>query len=180
METLRDTYEHLVAIADGATWIWNYFDTYRPEVTQILDFYHALEKLGRFAEDYFVKGKETQRRHWFEKQKKLLKQDKVGQVIKHIKAIECKGKAEMSQKTLLTYYQNNQARMRYKTFMEQGYLIGSGALEAAHRNVIQQRLKLSGQRWTKKGTQQIVNLRAVQKSQKWKKVTKLIKLQRVA
>lgn len=43
-------------------------------------------------------------------------------------------------------------------------LIGSGAIEAAHRNVIQKRLKLSGQRWTIKGAQQITNLRTYKKS----------------
>jgi hypothetical protein len=54
--------------------------------------------------------------------------------------------------------------MQYKTFQEKGLLIGSGAIEAAHRTVIQQRLKLSGQRWTKIGAQQIVNLRIAYKS----------------
>ena len=36
--------------------------------------------------------------------------------------------------------------MTYKTFSEKGYLIGSGAKKATYRNVIQQRMKRSGQR----------------------------------
>jgi len=35
--------------------------------------------------------------------------------------------------------------------LEQGLLIDSGAMEAAHKNVLQRRLKLSGQRWTMDG-----------------------------
>ena len=40
----------------------------------------------------------------------------------------------------------------------------SGAIESANREVIQQRLKLSGQRWTPLGLQQVVNLRVAYKS----------------
>lgn len=47
---------------------------------------------------------------------------------------------------LLRYYQSNQSRMHYQAYREKGYLIGSGAIEAAPRNIVQQRLKLSGQK----------------------------------
>ena len=59
-------------------------------------------------------------------------------------------------------------------FKDKGLLIGSGAIEAAHRNVIQKRLKLSGQRWTVKGAQQVANLRVCEKSNDWDKVVSLI------
>lgn len=59
------------------------------------------------------------------------------------------------------------------------YLMGSGAIESAHRNVVQQRLKLSGQRWSKRGAQQIVNLRAYKKSNRWTELIDLIKKSRI-
>ena len=49
--------------------------------------------------------------------------------------------------------------MKYDEYIKKGYQIGSGAIEAAHRNIIQQRMKLSGQRWSKKGAQNMANLR---------------------
>lgn len=49
--------------------------------------------------------------------------------------------------------------MIYKTFKEKGYVIGSGPIEVAHRSVIQQRMKLSGQKWSIKGANAIANLR---------------------
>ena len=76
---------------------------------------------------------------------------------------------------LISYYTNNESRMMYGTYKAKGYLVGSGAIESAHRNVVQQRLKLSGQRWNKSGAQQIVNLRAYQKSNRWNQVVQLIK-----
>jgi tetratricopeptide (TPR) repeat protein len=52
--------------------------------------------------------------------------------------------------------------------------IGSGAIEATHRNLVQKRLKLSGQRWTIPGAQNVLNLRCLNLSNDWKKVVSLI------
>lgn len=49
--------------------------------------------------------------------------------------------------------------MDYPKSIKQGLLIGSGVIEATHRNVTQKRLKLSGQRWSIDGAQNIINLR---------------------
>ena len=76
---------------------------------------------------------------------------------------------------MVEYYTVNQNRMHYGTFKQKGLLIGSGPIEAAHRHVIQQRMKLSGQRWTIKGAQQIANLRVSIKSNQWKDVVELTK-----
>ena len=65
--------------------------------------------------------------------------------------------------------------MRYKGFLRRGLLIDSGAIESAHRTVLQQRMKLSGQRWTKKGFQQIANIRATLKSGNWDRIIELTK-----
>jgi hypothetical protein len=65
--------------------------------------------------------------------------------------------------------------MLYGTYESLGYLIGSGAIESAHRNVFDKRLKLWGQGWTKKGLQQVANLSVGYKNQQWNKVEKLIK-----
>ena len=64
--------------------------------------------------------------------------------------------------------------MYYQSFQEKGYFIGSGAIEAAHRHVLQQRLKLSGQRWTKDGFQSVANLRACYKSKQDHKIKKWV------
>ena len=46
---------------------------------------------------------------------------------------------------------------RYKT-IEAG-LIGSGAIESAHRTVVQKRLKQSGQRWSNSGAQNMLKFK---------------------
>ena len=110
------------------------------------------------------------------KQKQLLLTDHIDQVIAHITQLPKTRNPEVEnkRKALLGYYKLNRHRMRYKTFIDHGYMIGSGPIEAAHRHVIQQRLKRSGQRWTKEGLQQMANLRVVHKSNQWNKVLNLI------
>lgn len=41
--------------------------------------------------------------------------------------------------------------MNYPEFLNRNLLIGSVAIESAHRTVIQRRIKLSGQRWSQDG-----------------------------
>jgi Uncharacterised protein family (UPF0236) len=157
-----DGLKNLVAIADGAPWIWDFFDTTYPDAIQILDFFHAMERLSQLAVVQF-KDKDT-RSAWIEEQRKQLLDDKVEVVIQTIKELVCKGQNQDIQQKTITYLNNNKRRMLYKTYTDKGYLIGSGAIESAHRHVIQQRMKLAGQRWTIQGVQQIANLRVTYKN----------------
>ena len=82
---------------------------------------------------------------------------------------------------LLQYYKGNKDRMDYKRYRSMGAgLIGSGAIESAHRTVVQQRMKLSGQRWSKKRAQNMLALRCTRLSGKWEKVVNLICSKKIA
>jgi hypothetical protein len=173
-EPYVEPYKHKVFIADGAKWIWSWVENTYWDGVQILDFYHAVEKLNIYATlDY----KDVEQRcRWLEEQKQRLKMDEVKNVVKDLKNTNGKTmEIDKALKEVIRYYENNIDRMKYGTFIRNGYLIGSGAIEAAHRNVIQQRLKLSGQRWSIKGAQKIANIRAYRKSNRWKKIIQEIK-----
>lgn len=174
MELYAERYRKKICVADGAKWIWNWASDTYPDMIQILDYYHAVEKLCAYAGLQYPD--EKQRTKWIEKQKQLLLEDKVDKIIMDIEKQEPETpEAEKAQDNLLTYYKNNRNRMYYGTYRAKGYLIGSGAIESAHRNVVQQRMKLSGQRWSVKGAQQIVNLRVYKKSDRWNEVVDFIK-----
>ena len=70
--------------------------------------------------------------------------------------------------------QNNEKRINYGLYKEQRLLFGSGAIESANRDIIQKRMKLSGQRWTLSGAQQMLNLRVCYKSGQSKMLHELI------
>ena len=103
---------------------------------------------------------ENERKAFLSKAKEKLLEDGIEELIIELKSLKAKtqeGKKLL--RKLLNYYQKHQKRMYYQSFQEKGYFISSGAIEAAHRHVLQQRLKLSGQRWTKDGFQSVANLR---------------------
>ncbi|GMU97113.1 MAG: hypothetical protein AMXMBFR50_26280 [Ignavibacterium album] len=164
-----------IFVADGAKWIWNYVETFYPESIQILDFYHTKEHLCEYAVERIQE--QQARQQWIDEQIILLFEDRVEEVIRNIKAKPLKStqKEKHLRRKLINYYESHKKPMRYKSFQNAGYLIGSGPIESAHRAVLQKRLKLSGQRWTKKGAQQILNLRTANLSGDWLMVQKHIR-----
>lgn len=169
---LTDHLTNMVWIADGARWIWDIVETHYPKAQQILDYFHCKEKLCSFAKEAL--RDEGYRAEWIQQQEDLFFDDQAETVMANISLIGCQGKARKLQKSLLTYYENNLERMQYKTYQEESLLVGSGPMEAAHRHVIQHRMKLSGQRWTIQGAQQMATLRTLNKSGKWNLVKDLI------
>jgi hypothetical protein len=175
MDTLIESYgrlgKRLVFIADGGTWIKNWVEDAFPQAVSILDYYHVCEHLHQFAKAIF--SEEKQLKKWTDKQKELLLESKVTKVIANIKKLDSESKEAL---LLINYYTNNIERMDYKTYKNIGVgLIGSGAIESAHRTVVQKRMKQSGQRWSNKGAQNMLNLRVLSMNGQWGKVIQLIK-----
>lgn len=176
----RTISEKLIFVCDGARWIWKWIEQAYPESTQILDWYHAMEYLHDFGKVCFTQ--KDQYNLWVLNQKKLLEQSQVEEVIQNIKDLDLsKSRAEKERAKIVNYYTENKNRMDYKKYQSSGAgIIGSGAIEAANREVVQKRMKLSGQRWSKQGAQYMLTLRATKLSGKWNEVVKLICQNRIA
>jgi len=161
-----------VFIADGAKWIWKWVDDHYPQNTQILDFYHCKEHLCSFAKEYFT---EKEAKLWVDDAINKLKNEQVDVFLKELEILPEKNKSlQKSKNQLLTYLTNNKKRINYGKFLREGLLIGSGSIESANRDVIQKRMKLSGQRWTVQGAKQMLNMRTCYKSGKQHLIRKLI------
>jgi hypothetical protein len=178
-ERLVNKYENsgknLVFISDGASWIHKWQTAMYPKATQILDYYHACEHLAEFVK--IAIPDETERKIWFDRRKKELSESRLKQVLKQIGKISQKGNKTIKREAdkLSNYYIINKYRMDYKTYLLRNLQIGSGAIEAAHRNVIQKRMKQSGQRWSRKGAQYMLNLRTCYMSGNWNSVIGIIR-----
>ena len=61
----------------------------------------------------------------------------------------------------LNYFIHNVARMKYRTFRQQGLFIGSGVVEAGCKTVIGSRCKQSGMFWGKPGAEHVLALRCI-------------------
>lgn len=172
VEKHTDSKPNMIWIADGARWIWDWVGESYPKATQILDYYHCKERLCQLATEVFHQSDE--RKQWVDKQEDRLFNNQLEEVLADIETLRCRGKALQLKRSTQTYYENNRSRMKYKTYRDKGLMIGSGPVEAAHRHVIQARMKRSGQRWTFKGAQQIATLRAAYCSGNWDTVKNLI------
>lgn len=127
--------------------------------------------MHEFIDSHFKEKKAAKK--WAEKQKELLLNSNVKQVIKNIKKLMPQNEVA---KKLISYYQANSSRMDYKRYKQIGCgIIGSGAIESAHRTVVQKRMKQSGQRWSSTGVQNMLNLRVTYMNESWDNVINLVK-----
>jgi hypothetical protein len=158
-------YHKTIFIGDGATWIRNMVEELFPDAQQILDYYHLCENVNEYAKAKFSND-EHRWKTWAKRICDLLKDSRYESVLgelestKDIKYGNCKI-------NLYGYIQNNANNIDYKNYIENGYFIGSGAIESGNKLVLQQRLKQSGMRWNPSTAQPLLTLKAKAESKLW-------------
>ncbi|MBC8877257.1 MAG: hypothetical protein H8E44_48130 [Planctomycetes bacterium] len=65
------------------------------------------------------------------------------------------------------YLRRNRERMRYDEYLTKGYPIGSGVAEGTCRNLVKDRMELTGMRWERWGAQAMIYLRALYLNDEW-------------
>jgi hypothetical protein len=155
----------VVLLIDGAAGLENMGRQHFKDSVQIVDFYHAMEHVGKVLEALIGKSHpdyKKRQRYWA---KRLLK-DKVEALIKETRQ-ECAGQSqEPAVEEALGYFVRNIGRMQYGTFRQAGYFIGSGVVEAGCKTVIGGRCKQSGMFWSKSGAENILALRCIHSSRR--------------
>ena len=160
MDYQLENLNELVFIADGARWIWKWADKTYPESVQIVDFRAAAAIMPKSICALLPRA--------------ILAMSNYA-VIAFLQALPRQKQTHGKRNKLLAYLSKNQHRMQYHKFIEKRLLIGSGAIESAHRDVLQERMKLSGQRWTLAGFEQMAQLRVVYKNKENHRITQLCK-----
>lgn len=164
--------KEVVALGDGAVWIWNMCNEMFPDATQILDFYHMSENTHKYAKLIYPED-EVSRKIWINKVLDGLKSGKIEEVVKLVEEKKV-NKVPDGVVNLYTYILNNRERINYKYYRQNGYFIGSGGIESANKMVIQQRMKQAGMRWSIPGGQYIAALRTKHESNLWYQVVDTI------
>jgi len=164
--------DQLLFVSDGAPWIWNRIPALwqtlgldAQKVHCLIDFYHAVEHLGKVAAARKGWSSKTRKR-WLPKHRRLLLQGGIDQVIEAIQAL-CKGRNSRAIRTHLDYFTKHRLHMNYAAIKEQNLPIGSGAMESAIRRVINLRLKGPSIFWCKPNAEALLLLRAFCKSGRW-------------
>jgi hypothetical protein len=160
----------LVCILDGERSLWTLVYAYFPKAFFVLDIFHVLEHLGKAALCFYDEGSPKAREFVTERLKMLLL-GRAGGMIGGLKQMLSKhrlaGVKRHSLEQVIGYLERNRKNMRYEICLARGYPIGSGVIEGACRNLINDRLELTGMSWTIRGAESIMRLRAVYINRDW-------------
>ena len=155
--------KEVVAIGDGAHWIWKLVEEHFPEAIQIVDWYHASEYIWKVAHAVYGEGSDLARQ-WAKDRLDELWAGQIDEVLRHCQEHASAGEAVQQ---AITYYTNNKDRMRYPEYRAKGLQIGSGTVESGCKHVIGARLKGAGMIWNVEGARAVAKVRARLRSGRW-------------
>lgn len=155
----------VVCVSDGAIWIWNLMFICFAYRIEILDWWHAVQRLWTIAHACLTPDAATA---WVVRQQHTLAHTHLRHVIHQVRLLYPRGAPLPTEvRQALAYLFANRHRMRYRLFRQAGYPIGSGTVESACKVVVQQRMKQAGMRWSRPGAQAMLALRCVLLSDRW-------------
>lgn len=159
--------EEIAVLGDGANWIWNRITPMfpKPKTTEVLDFYHASEYIWDAGKA--VWGPEMEEtKTWAEKQCHALKHDGPAEVLQALRTLSTDTCPEPVSKAI-TYFENQNRRMDYPSYVQRGLQIGSGSAESAVKQVVGVRLNQAGMRWNPERAEAVAHVRAAILSDHW-------------
>lgn len=140
----------VLAVGDGARWIWNLVQDRWAQAHQLLDFWHGSQHLWDLGRAYYGND-ERESKRWVEKRLHKLRHGSQKAVLKELTQLKApRGQRGKTVRKEQNYFAEQKERMNYKELSERGWPIGSGAVES-QCNQAQGRFKRSGQFWTPQG-----------------------------
>lgn len=149
-------------IADGADWIWNRVPIYFPEARPVLDIYHAGEHVAAAAIGAWGAGSELATQWQRGSRELLLEEDGPQRIRQTLRDVLDAGNAVNPDELRknLAYLDNHKDRMPYRELKDAGLPVGSGVMESAIKQIDTVRLRRPGMKWSRRGADQMIRLRA--------------------
>jgi hypothetical protein len=161
------------AVADGADWLQGFVDYHRPDAVRILDFPHAAGYLTAAAAAAWADAPDRQAA-WLAVQCHELKHGEPAAVLAALRTVAAEvaaaGASAVARETITTalgYLEKRQAHVQYAAFQAAGYPIASGAVESAHKVMVEARLKGAGMHWAPAHVNPMAALRNVVYNDRW-------------
>ena len=148
-----------VVLGDGARWIWNLAGELFPEAVQIVDRFHAKERLHALAKCLHADHQCAQ--EWAQQRCGELD---AGRIETLLSVLTSEAAHHEEGQAARTYFHKNRHRMHYAWFEAQGLCTSTGVVEAGCKNAIGARLKRSGMHWSLRGANSIMALRCIRLS----------------
>jgi hypothetical protein len=157
-EALRRGFERArrrVVLGDGAPWVWNLADEHFPRAVQIVDRFHAKQKLWQVAKSIYG-SENTMGKEWSHERHAELD---AGDIEALLDALRLHAPKDDEARRCVDYIQRNRQRMDYARFRAEGICTSTGVVEAGCKVAIGTRCKRAGMHWTVSGADAIIALR---------------------
>ena len=161
-----ETAPQLAVLGDGAAWIWNLADEHFPQAVQIVDWFHASERVWDLGRALYGEGTPATAA-WVEAQLARLAAGEAAHLATAWADLPLRGEAASVRDEQVTYFTNQAERMAYDRYRADGWDIGSGMIESGCKTVIGQREKGPGMRWSETGAQTVANVRLLLVNDEW-------------
>ena len=147
-------------VGDGADWVWTAMVECFPTGRQVLDFYHCLEHLHTAARAQYGEGS-LDGRQWAESAMVRLAEGDVEIVLEQLRRLRPRQGTEVAEelRKLIGYLDGQRDRLSYVDAIENGYPIGSGAIESANKFLCHARMKRSGAWWVEESGNEMLRVR---------------------
>lgn len=160
----------IVAVSDGAVWIWAIVMMCYAPCIEIIDWWHAVEKLWA-AGNSLLGQDEPQTSIWTEKLKSLLWCGQLRELLREIRRVCPRGQSLPEEVwATISYILHNRRRMDYARYRQAGCPVGSGSVESGCKVVVGARMKQAGMRWSRPGAQAMLAFRSALLSERWDEV----------
>ena len=161
---------HRIALTDGSIALQNRTLEAFPDHTLILDVIHAVEYLWKAA-NALLGETHPDRLSWMNDALRCLLENDLDHLLNHL-AYQCDaiGLATSKRKILTTvanYLRRNRSYMDYQRYLALGWPIGTGVIEGACRHLVKDRFEQAGMRWSSKGAEEMLKLRAAYLNGDW-------------
>lgn len=155
----------IVCVSDGALWIWAMVFLCFSTRIEVLDWWHAVERLWTLASQSL---EPVNAKPWVRTAKGWLMESRLRYLFRQVRRLYPRKHAlpdEVQQ--AIGYLFRNRRRMDYARYRQLGLPIGSGSVESACKSVVQARMKQAGMRWSRSGAQSMLALRCLLLSDRW-------------
>ena len=164
------TMVHRIALTDGSIALQQRTLDAFPEHTLILDIIHAVEYLWK-AVNTLLGETHPDRLSWINDALRCLLENDLDHLLNHLNyQRDATGLSASKRKILTTvvnYLRRNRSYMDYQHYLAKGYPIGTGVIEGACRHLVKDRFEQAGMRWSRKGAEEMLKLRAVYLNGDW-------------
>ena len=138
-------------VSDAALWIERITATNFPSLTQIVDWFHASERLWEVGKACFPD--KVDRAEWVQTRQDDLWAGRTDKVVADLMALSIPDQTREDVADTPGYFERHQERMRYHQYRVAGYPIGSGTVESGVNIVVHHRLKRQGRGWQRDNAQ---------------------------